>query len=131
MKLLNKLPAYTLSIIVFLLINYLTLVPHPLPDNDMMWFPGADKVVHAIMFGALAGALYTDINRRKGGYAQGVRVAIICAVVSSLVGGEIEFIQQSMNAGRSGEWLDFVADIVGAFAGSFAAIPVYRWLEKC
>lgn len=128
-RFLIKLPPYLLSIIIFLVINYLTLVKNPLGGWGSGWFTGADKIVHAVMFAALAGALYLDIVRRKNVYVEGAKVALICAVLATIVGGEIEIMQGAGSAGRSAEWLDFAADAVGALVGAFVAIPLWRYLS--
>lgn len=54
---------------VLAVILWLTLAPQPLPDAGGSWldFPGADKVVHALMFGALALVLAVDLSGRECG----------------------------------------------------------------
>ncbi len=42
-----------MTAVVVLAILWLTLAPKPLPDSDVHWFEGADKVVHGCMFGGL------------------------------------------------------------------------------
>jgi len=79
----------------------------PLPDVS-------DKLEHAVAYAALAtlGALAWNRGRAFGG--------VLAAVI--LLGGTIEILQIWI-PGRSGEWLDFVADTVGALVGAapFAA----------
>ena len=48
-KFLISLPPCIFSVVCIIAVLYLTLVPRPLPDMDIPLFPGADKVVHAIM----------------------------------------------------------------------------------
>lgn len=48
-----RLPPWLLTTLTVLAILWLTLAPHPLPDNDIPTFEGIDKVVHACMFGGL------------------------------------------------------------------------------
>ena len=45
----RRLPAFTATVIVIVVILYLTLVPRPLPDTGISLFQGADKIVHAAM----------------------------------------------------------------------------------
>lgn len=98
-------------------IMYLTLVPRPLPDDMPELFPGADKVVHALMFGALAGAIVLDRRRGSDSLRWG-RVALWSAVIASAAGGVIELLQGAMGMGREGDWMDFIADIIGAAIGA-------------
>lgn len=62
-QLIKRLPPFTLTAIVTAAVLYLTLVPKPLPDNDIEWFEGADKVVHAIMMLGITGSLGLDYMR--------------------------------------------------------------------
>ena len=127
-QLLHKLPPYTFTVIIVAVIAYLTLVPHPLPDNDMELFPGADKVVHAIMFGALTGAIALDRAFKNGIKALGAKSLVIYAIIGSLAGGVIELLQGWMGAGRSADVWDFVADTLGAILAASIARPVIkRW----
>lgn len=113
-------------------ILYLTLVPRPLPDNDIE-VPGLDKVVHAVMFGALAFVAVVDLARRgRGEYAPvSRRSCLYVAAASAATGGLIEVLQMAMGAGRSGDWLDFLADAVGAAAGAWlAAMALKAWRKQ-
>lgn len=115
----TRLPAGTLTILTILAILWLTLAPDPLPSTGMKLFPGADKVVHACMFGGLFFMVYLD---RDGTYrkrrtpwnpAQRMRFTIFAAMGCALFGGAIELAQDAMRMGRSADWLDFVADGAG------------------
>ena len=114
---LNKLPAWTLSIICFLAICWLTLAPDPLPDNDLPLFPGADKIAHGIMFGGFTLCIIIDALRRKGwpAYPENARILFYSPDIPSVVGIITEFLQGMMHAGRTFELWDMVADITGAF----------------
>ena len=112
---LDKLPAWSLTTVCFLAICWLTLAPHPLPDNDIPLFPGADKLVHAIMFGGFTFCIILDWNRRHGWPAAIVRADWLAPFCASAFGIVTEILQQEMHAGRSGDVWDLVADITGAF----------------
>lgn len=104
-----RLPRSIISLICFGLICYLTLVPKPLPDNDMQLWEHMDKLVHAIMFGAMYICLYLDIWRGK--YIGWKRWLLMLPV--AMFGGLIEILQQAMNMGRGGDIIDFAADCIG------------------
>lgn len=115
----TRLPTGTLTILTILAILWLTLAPDPLPSTGMKLFPGADKAVHACMFGGLFFMVYLD---RDGTYrkrrirwnpAQRMRFTIFAAMGCALFGGAIELAQDAMRMGRSADWLDFVADGAG------------------
>lgn len=125
--LLHKLPPYTFTVVIMGIILYLTLVPKPLPDNDIELFPGADKVVHAIMFGALTGAVALDRGLRSGIKALGMKNLIIYALIGSIAGGIIELMQGAMEMGRSADVWDFVADTLGAILAASIARPIIKW----
>jgi len=120
-----NIPPFLPTGIVVLAILWLTLVPHPLPESDIPLFEGADKVVHAIMFGGLAAVACYDCRRIFSGRF-GIGPALVVALVSGAFGGVIELLQMVMDAGRSAEALDFVADVTGAFLCAVAAWWVLR-----
>lgn len=117
--------------LVVLAILYLTLVPRPLPDNDID-IPGLDKAVHAVMFGGLAFVACIDAAMRgRGQYGTlpsrrvwGVAIAV------AAFGGAVEIAQQSMGAGRSGDVWDFAADCAGVAIGILSAIGALRAWHK-
>ena len=69
-------------------------------------FPGADKVVHAVLFGLLAATTRWRFGPTAAGFA---------AVVTYAVGSEV--VQGVLLASRSGDAYDVVADLLGAVAG--------------
>ncbi|MDE6511910.1 MAG: VanZ family protein [Muribaculaceae bacterium] len=114
-SLLDKLPPWTLTIVCFLAICWLTLAPHPLPDNDIPLFPGADKIAHALMFGGFTLCIILDWNRRHGWPSTIEKGDWYAPDFASAFGIVTELLQKEMHAGRSGDVWDLVADITGAF----------------
>ena len=112
---LEKLPPWVLTAICFLAICWLTLAPHPLPDTDLPLFPGADKLVHAVMFGGFTFCIMLDWNRRHGWPAGIQRADAYAPWISSAFGITTEILQNEMHAGRSGDIWDLVADVAGSF----------------
>lgn len=131
---LEKCPAWIFTIIVTLAILYLTLWPNPLPDDTPELFPGADKVVHALMFGGLTLVVLLDRQRltacrrqsetslgeasASGRKAwQPLRSSFVWSVafISAFSGVVIECLQFLMGLGRGFEVGDILADAVGAF----------------
>ncbi|MDE7387963.1 MAG: VanZ family protein [Muribaculaceae bacterium] len=127
MNRLLRLPQWTLTAVVTAAVLWLTLAPHPLPDEmDVPLFEDIDKVVHAIMMGGLAAAAALDTMRRHKGGRNGARrwerlrprACVIIIVAVSIFGGAIELTQEAMGLGRGAEWGDLTADIVGAIIAS-------------
>lgn len=110
LNLLLRLPRTLLTAVCTALILYLTLVPKPLPDNDIQFWEHTDKIVHAIMFGALYVCAAIDLWR---GIKASLRQRALLAAAVSLFGGAIEIAQQAMAMGRGGSLGDWCADIAG------------------
>lgn len=142
-KLIHRLFPGLLTAIIILSILWLTLAPHPLPETNLPLFPGADKLVHAIMFGTLAGVLCLDRDlwrvrrlKRTGLLPAGSSLIpprhvaiIICIIIATVAfGGLIEVLQEQMHAGRTSDGWDFVADTAGAITGGIAGPSVARWI---
>lgn len=129
---LDKLPAWTLSIICFLAICWLTLAPEPLPDNDLPLFPGADKIAHGIMFGGFTLCIIIDALRRKGwpAYPENVGILFYSPDIPSIVGIITEFLQGMMHARRTFEFWDMVADITGAYLVAAAVFLIIEYSRQ-
>lgn len=106
-----KQPPWIYTILTASLIIYLTLTPHPLPDNDVPVFEGADLVVHAIMFGSMYIALVFDYYRNYQRLPH--RIEWMMGGVSVVAGGLVEVLQARFLVTRSGDIGDFIADITG------------------
>jgi VanZ family protein len=82
----------------------------PEPAGGDVRVPGADKVVHAVLFGLLA----LTARARFGG-----RLAVLGAVLGYAVVSEVA--QALLLAQRSGDAWDVVADVGGALCGWWLA----------
>lgn len=113
-----------LSGLTVALILWLTLAPHPTGDLDLPLFPGADKVVHAIMFGFLALMVQLETMKYRGWKLLSLTTIAVIAFICAIFGIGIEVLQRAMGLGRSFETLDILADTGGAMlaSGIWAAI---------
>lgn len=111
---LTALPSWLLSLLTVVLILWLTLVPDPLGDDAPRLFPGADKVVHAIMFGFLTVMILLDRQRKKSWTPLSPPFVWMSALFSAMLGIAIEVAQLEMKLGRGFEVADMVADTIGA-----------------
>lgn len=117
-KLIGRVPTGVLSGATVALILWLTLAPHPAGDLDLPLFPGADKVVHAVMFGFLTVVVLLEtMKRRRWTPIPLVGIAAVAFACTAL-GIGIEFLQRAMGMGRSLEILDMLADAAGTMIGA-------------
>lgn len=112
-KKLSSIPQWLFTIVTAIAILYLTLVPKPLPDNDISFWEHTDKVVHAIMFGGLYFVFYLDYNRKYGIDKWKATTTWLTIVAVAMVGGVIELVQDAMDMGRGGDIYDFISDTAG------------------
>lgn len=113
-RLLAQLPPWLLTALCTAAILWLTLAPDPVGDMHVPLFPGADKVVHAVMFGGLTAMLALDYTRRRHWRGVGVTRLALYALGASLLGVAVEFAQRDMHLGRSFDIADIAADCTGA-----------------
>lgn len=128
---LSKLPPAFFSVITFLVILWLTLVPKPLGDDAPKLFPGADKLVHGIMFGFLTAVMLLDWQRRHLWQKVSWGQATLYATWVSFLGMAIEFAQDYMGMGRGFEVADIIADTIGSFVVACLWMLIQKfWLPK-
>lgn len=120
MKILDRIPRFLTSAVVTAGVLYLTLAPRPFGSVRIPLFEGADKVVHFMMFFAMAFAYHFDFRRGKKSVDEARLMGWIFVSLSAF-GGLIELAQWKMRMGRSGDWYDLLADIAGAVYGIILA----------
>lgn len=113
--------SYWPTALVVAVIIYGTLFPDPAGVDELPPIPHIDKLIHAIMFGGLAGAMGFDYARSHGLRRPSRRAMAVFAIISTLAGGAIELLQGAMQLGRGADWYDLLADAVGAFVAFLIA----------
>lgn len=96
-------------------------------------FPvGTDKVVHGIMYLTLAACLVPELGRKQASapLANRLFTAQCVWVLASAYGGLIELLQMWMGLGRSAEWGDLVADVIGAAIGAVLGLYIQSRLGR-
>lgn len=125
-------PVWVSSGLCLAAILWATLSPSPAGDIEVPLFPGADKVVHALMFGALTLCVCFDLGIWRGGKrCLAAGVPWIAAVASTFVGVAIEYLQRGMNLGRSFEPTDMLADLAGAAAAATIVSIHLIYSKRC
>lgn len=85
---------------------------------------GADKYTHAFAYLCLGGALTFALAAGR----TWVFTVVLAIVVASLYGGGIEVVQAFV--GRDPSIVDWVADTLGALAGTLLAVGFDPWLAR-
>ena len=124
---LSRLPGWLFSTITLLAILWLTLAPKPLGDDAPQLFPGADKLVHGIMFGFFAGMMLFDFQRRNKWEFIIFPFCMLFGLISDIVGILIEIAQLKMDMGRGFEYADIISDCVGSLVVSASWYPLQRF----
>lgn len=97
---------YPLTIFVLIAVTTLCLIP--INDPPLKDVPLIDKWTHMVLFGGICLVLYVELSLNRQ------RPLWMAAVGAALYGGLIELMQKYLTTCRSGEWMDFVADAIGA-----------------
>lgn len=111
-----------------LVVLYATLWPDPMAADQVMLFPGADKLIHAIMMGGLSSAILFDIRRSGQSLSKKVCKRVGIGMVIFSLADEIG--QSAMELGRTFEVLDFLADSGGVILGILLGRPVINCIFR-
>ncbi|MDE6010877.1 MAG: hypothetical protein K2F87_05500 [Muribaculaceae bacterium] len=128
-RIMRRVPRWILTAVCLGVILYLTLVPDPLGDEDLPWFPGADKLVHGIMFFGLTLCMLVDAMRSRGWRRLSLPVISLISIIGMSAGIGIEYLQDAMGLGRGKEFGDMVADAFGAIVAGVLWIFVGESVE--
>lgn len=125
---LSRIPSWFFSVLTIILILWLTLAPKPLGDEPPPFFPGADKIAHALMFGFLTAMFLLDWQRKSNWTTVSRIIILLFSSVSAVFGISLEFIQDGMGLGRGLEYGDMVADTIGSYMLAFLwAVCQHYW----
>ena len=115
----KKYPATLLSTLVLTALSLL-----PLPDNPPLGdVPFIDKWVHFVMYGGIVFALWFDRVRLRCGVSTSF---ILFSILYAGLLGAIMEILQSCTDYRSGDWIDFYADVFGALLATPLCIIIHK-----
>lgn len=128
-KFLKKVPSGLVSVIVTIVILYFSLSPHPVGAEELMWFEGADKLWHFIMYFVVASVYFLDYAKYKFPHHTKLNGEAVTTVTAIVLGGVLEILQ-GLSGSRQASMADFFANTLGAIAAflfiKFYFISVFR-----
>lgn len=115
---------YPLSIFIVMTVCWLSLfnpAEYELFDDIRIW----DKLAHSIMYLGAALVFWYEylLNNKKFRLTD---ILIFLILGPALLGGLLELAQEHLTTVRSGEWIDFYADLTGVVLGAAAG----WWIER-
>lgn len=117
---------YGMTIVLSLLILYLSIL-RQVPDIPQIQFEGLDKVVHFFMYFALAAVACYELYRQRYTFAD-AKMRFWGLYFPIIYGGLIELLQENFFPPRTGDWVDWLSDTLGALTAYFLAkklLPKY------
>ena len=120
---------YFWTILLSFVVIILSIIPIPEvpPLEDIPLF---DKWVHFLMYGVVACCVWYDYYRNRADRKITLRTILCTVVYPILLGGILELWQRYLTTCRSGEWLDFIADSIGAFLAFPIGAFIIRYFAK-
>ena len=106
---------YKYSVLVALAIIILSTIPIP-EVKPLEEVPLIDKWVHFVMYASLSIVMWIDQKNAHQPLSSLFYLWMI--VLPSCLGGILELVQAYLTTCRSGEWLDAIADAIGAVIGT-------------
>ena len=119
---------YPLSILVIAAILYLSFFKPP--QTSISEIKNIDKIVHICMYCGLTVILWTEHIRQHFPMIRKHIIigGVVCPIIMS---GLIEILQATCTGGRrSGDWLDFAANTVGATLAAVIGILAVRYRAR-
>ena len=126
---------YKLTALISLVIIVLSTIPIP-EVKPLEGVPLFDKWVHFVMYGAMSATMWLDANRYKMPFSLRMRRLNMrfygaMIIIPSAMGGLMELVQAYLTTIRSGDSIDFLADVVGAVIGTVICKLIQSiWLQR-
>lgn len=119
---------YPITFLLALAIVLLSLLP--IPDVRMtVEVPLMDKWTHMVMYGVLTLVIWLEYIRAHR-QMRGLRLLLLAFIAPIAMGGALELMQAYLTTCRSGEWLDFVANSIGAVVGAGCGLLASRLRDR-
>ena len=118
---------YKYSVLVALAIIILSTIPLP-EVKPLEGVPLIDKWVHFVMYASLSIAMWID--QRNSHQPCPMAYYLWMFILPSCLGGLLELVQAYLTTCRSGEWLDAIADTIGAVIGTAGCFIISLDMEN-
>lgn len=118
---------YWRTIVVLISIFLLSILTIPSTSiNKVVRFAHIDKVAHLLLYMLLGAVIYVEHKKTQTNGTNKQVSLYVLLFFAIFYGGVIELVQMYLTTKRSGEWLDWVADIVGVIVGMGTGMLFYR-----
>ena len=119
---------YPFSTLCVVLIWLLSLTPYS-PETPFDNVAFIDKWTHFVMYGGSAFVVWCEYwhHHHRADYG---RLWLWAGTGLSLMGGMLELIQEYCTTERSGDWIDFLADGIGAIGVCLIGSVVVFFVQK-
>lgn len=117
-KFINKIPSGLLSLITFVVIIYVSLDNNPFEINQVRLFEGADKIIHALMYGFFVMVMIYESSKYLYFEEPDFISYILLIMMSFLFSVSMELLQEIMEIGRHMDIYDIIANLSGIIIGS-------------
>ena len=119
---------YKYSVLAALVIIILSTIPIP-EIKHLESVPLIDKWVHFLMYAVMSVAMWID--QRNSTQPLSITYYLWMLIIPSCLGGILELVQAYLTTCRSGEWLDAIADTIGAVIGTVGCYLIsWIWNKK-
>ncbi|PTL32377.1 VanZ-like protein [Prevotella sp. oral taxon 376] len=119
---------YPFSCLMIVVIWILCLIP--MPENPLSHVRLVDKWTHLIMYGGLCVVIWAE-HLKTHHHVDRKKIWLPALLAPILMGGLVEIVQATCtNGARSGEWIDFLADVIGVALGQAIGILLARCFSK-
>jgi VanZ family protein len=123
--LLRKYLLSILFVLITLVLCFMNVAPLPAPP-----VVNFDKFVHSVLFLGLAGVIFFENTNYLRTSITQKRIFWGTFLFPVALGGAIEIAQGALTVTRSGDWYDFLFDIIGAIVGWGIALGINLLLKK-
>lgn len=123
MKIVSRYPFSTFCVALIWVLCFCTPPQTPLDDVPLM-----DKWTHIVMYGGTCSMIWIETLRTRRPFPGMHRMLVYSWLCPILMSGIIELLQAYCTGGRrSGDWMDFLANSVGATLALALGYGLYRW----
>lgn len=117
-------PPFIVALVIFYLCCLIS--GEEIPRIEWDFFIEKDKIVHFVMFFALALVASINYIYLRKGHIIILKLIAFALLLPILYGGLIEILQAEYFVDRSGDWYDFLADTLGVLA----SVPISLWYRR-